>query len=257
MGIRACVVLLGVVATACSRGGTAPSGTASDASAATVVTTDAARAPISAEAATDAPEPDDDAADPLERSARPFWKAGGHPDIVYVPTPQKIVDRMLDVAKFKKTDLLYDLGCGDGRIMVTAAKRYGVHAVGFDIDPKRVAEAREYVRANGLEDLVTVRWADILMVDRSPANVVTMYLSPSLQETLVHHTEMMPPGSRVVTHNYALSDAIPTAHWSMQAPYFGSKNQLWEAGVPEDQAHYEFVEHHVFLYVTPVKFPKE
>jgi len=72
----------------------------------------------------------------------------------------------------------------------------------------------------------------------------------------VHHTSMMESGSRVVTHDYALSDAIPTAHWSMQAPFFGNANQLWEAGVPEDQAHYEFVEHYIFLYVTPVYRPE-
>jgi hypothetical protein len=95
------------------------------------------------------------------------------------------------------------------------------------------------------------------MVDLSPATVVTMYLSPKLQETLAHHTEMMPPGSRVVTHDYALSDAIPTARWALQAPFFGNMNQLWEAGVPEDQAHYEFVQHHIFLYVTPLRYPKE
>jgi precorrin-6B methylase 2 len=251
------MAFVAVVGAACSRGGPAPpSAAASDGSAASV-TTDAARPAVSADAAADAPEPDDEATDPLEKSARKFWNAEGRPDIVYVPTPQKIVDHMLAVAKIKKTDLLYDLGCGDGRILVTAAKRYGVHAVGFDIDPKRVAEARENVRANGLEDLVTVRWADIMMVDLSPATVVTMYLSPKLQETLVHHTEMMAPGSRVVTHDYALSDAIPTARWSMQAPFFGNMNQLWEAGVPEDQAHYDFVQHYVFLYVTPVRYPKE
>jgi len=219
MGIRACVVLLAVVGAACSREGPAPSAAASDASTASVAT-DASRPPLSADAAADASEPDDDAADSLEKYARKFWKAGGHPDIVYVPTPQTIVDRMLEAAKIKKTDLLYDLGCGDGRILVTAAKRYGMHAVGFDIDPRRVAEARENVRANGLEDLVTVRWADILMVDLSPANVVTMYLSPQLQETLVHHTSMMESGSRVVTHDYALSDA--GAFLRAQEPALGS-----------------------------------
>src|SRR5262245_42827675 len=78
------------------------------------------------------------------------------PDVVYVPTPQPIVDKMLELARVKKDDLVYDLGCGDGRIVVTAAKRYGAHAVGFDIDPVRVKEARQNVKKNGVEHLVTI-----------------------------------------------------------------------------------------------------
>src|SRR6188768_841017 len=78
------------------------------------------------------------------------------PDVVYVPTPQAVVDRMLEMAEVKTGDIVYDLGCGDGRIVVTAAKRYGVRAVGFDIDPQRVKEARENARANGVEHLVRI-----------------------------------------------------------------------------------------------------
>src|SRR4051812_25371506 len=77
-------------------------------------------------------------------------------DVIYVPTPHEVVDRMLELAKIRDGDIVYDLGCGDGRIVVTAAKRYGVKAVGFDIDPKRVAEARANVRKNGVDHLVTI-----------------------------------------------------------------------------------------------------
>src|SRR5207253_3922160 len=83
------------------------------------------------------------------------------PDVVYVPTPQEVVDKMLELANVKKGDVVYDLGCGDGRIVVTAAKKYGVKALGFDIDPDRIRESMENVRKNKIEDLVTIKKADI------------------------------------------------------------------------------------------------
>lgn len=86
--------------------------------------------------------------------------------MVYVPTPQKIVDKMLELAKLRPDDVLYDLGCGDGRILVTAAKRYGVHAFGVDIDPDRVREARDNARASGVEDLVDIEQRDVFTVGR-------------------------------------------------------------------------------------------
>ncbi|HEX8794068.1 MAG TPA: class I SAM-dependent methyltransferase [Polyangiaceae bacterium] len=198
-----------------------------------------------------------DSADPVERRACLRWDAIGQPDIVYVPTPQAIVDRMLGVARVQKADLLYDLGCGDGRIVVTAARRYGAHAVGFDIDPERVTEARANVRAAGVEDLVTIRWADITMVDLSPAQVVTMYLSPRVEQWLMQSLQKLAPGSRIVTHDYKLPDVMPVGRWSLQGPFFGRSNELYEAGVPEDPAHYQFTEHRIFFYVTPLEFPKE
>src|SRR3954468_6528625 len=82
-------------------------------------------------------------------------------EIPFVPTPVEVVDKMLELAQLKKGDVLYDLGCGDGRIVVTAAKKYGVKAVGFDVDPQRIKEARENVATNGVGDLVTIRQADI------------------------------------------------------------------------------------------------
>src|SRR6266404_5163623 len=89
--------------------------------------------------------------------------------VPYVPTPQEVVDKMLELAEVKKGDVVYDLGCGDGRIVVTAAKKYGVKGVGFDIDPDRVRESLENVRRNKVEDLVTIKKADIFTLDLSEA----------------------------------------------------------------------------------------
>ena len=92
---------------------------------------------------------------------------------------------MLELAEVKEGDVVYDLGCGDGRIVVTAAKKYGVKAIGFDIDPKRIEEARANVKANGVEHLVTIRQADIFELDLREATVVTLYLLPKLNVRLM------------------------------------------------------------------------
>jgi SAM-dependent methyltransferase len=137
------------------------------------------------------------------------------PDVIYVPTPQPIVDRMLQLAKIKKSDLVYDLGCGDGRIVVTAAKKYGVRAVGFDVDPVRVAEARENVRKNKLGHLVTIEQKDIFTLDLSPATVVTLYLLPELNVRLIPQLEQLKPGSRIVSHDFDMEGVTPQRHLSM------------------------------------------
>ena len=115
------------------------------------------------------------------------------PDVMYVPTPHEVVDKMLDLAQVKKGDVLYDLGCGDGRIVVAAAERFGVKAVGFDVDPKRVAEARENVREHNVGHLVTIKQQDIFKADISEATVVTMYLLPTL------NVRMMPKLAKLKT----------------------------------------------------------
>lgn len=139
------------------------------------------------------------------------------PDVIYVPTPQPVVDKMLDLAKPKKTDVLYDLGCGDGRIVVTAAKKYGIKAFGFDIDPERVDEARENVRKNGVEDLVTIEEKDIFTIDLSPANIVTLYLLPELNVKLIPQLEKLQPGSRVVTHDFDIEGIKPLKQFGFKA----------------------------------------
>ena len=139
------------------------------------------------------------------------------PDVIYVPTPQPVVEKMLELAKPKKTDVLYDLGCGDGRIVVTAAKKYGIKAFGFDIDPERVDEARENVRKNGVENLVTIEEKDIFTIDLSPANVVTLYLLPELNVKLIPQLEKLKPGSRVVTHDFDIEGIKPLKQFGFAA----------------------------------------
>ena len=173
--------------------------------------------------------------------------------IVYVPTPHRIVDQMLQVAKLKSTDVLYDLGCGDGRILIAAAKK-GARAVGFDIDPARIAEARENVARAGVESLVTIERADVLTVDLTPATVVTMYLSPQVIGKLRLHLMDLAPGTRIVSHDYPIEGAPPDGRWEMTGPFFGSANELWEAGVSEDSPQYKRVDRSIFLWVTPLRW---
>jgi len=131
------------------------------------------------------------------------------PDIYFVPTPQSAVDKMLELAELKKGDVLYDLGCGDGRIVVTAAKRYGVKAVGIDIDPRRVLESLDNVRSNRVESLVTIKNADIFKVDISEADVVTLYLLPELNVKLMPQLRTLKPGSRILSYEFDMRGAKP------------------------------------------------
>jgi SAM-dependent methyltransferase len=131
------------------------------------------------------------------------------PDVIFVPTPQEVVDKMLELAEVKKGDVLYDLGCGDGRIVVTAAKKYGIKAIGFDIDPQRIKEARENVASSGVGDLVEIRQADIFETDLREANVVTLYLLPELNVRLMPQLRQLKNGSRIVSHDFDMRGARP------------------------------------------------
>lgn len=131
------------------------------------------------------------------------------PDVVYVPTPQPVVEKMLELAEVKPGDVVYDLGCGDGRIVVTAAKKYGVKAAGFDIDPQRVKEANENVRSNKVEHLVSIKQQDIFTLDLREASVVTLYLLPDLNTRLMPQLAKLKPGSRIVSHDFDMRGAKP------------------------------------------------
>jgi len=130
--------------------------------------------------------------------------------VPYVPTPQEVVERMLELAQVKKGDIVYDLGSGDGRIVVTAAKKYGVKAIGFEIDPERIKESAENIKKAGVGDLVEIRQQDIRTVDLSPATVLTMYLLPEVNLMIRPNIlKQMKPGSRVVSHDFDMGDWKP------------------------------------------------
>lgn len=128
----------------------------------------------------------------------------------YVPTPQEIVDAMLALANVQKTDYVVDLGCGDGRIPVTAAKKYGARGLGVDIDPARIAEANANAKAAGVEHLVTFKLQDAIKTDVTTATVVTTYLlSASNLRLRPILTKQLKPGSRIITHNFSMGDWAP------------------------------------------------
>jgi uncharacterized protein (TIGR03000 family) len=133
------------------------------------------------------------------------------PDVIYVPTPQEVVDKMLELADVKKGDVVYDLGCGDGRIVCTAAKKYKCKAFGFDIDPKRIeeSEANKAKLDRDIQKLVSFKKQDIFELDLSPASVVTLYLLPGLNVKLIPQLKKLKDGSRIVSHAFAMKGVKP------------------------------------------------
>lgn len=154
-------------------------------------------------------------------------------EVDFVPSPAEVVDAMLELANVKKTDVVYDLGCGDGRIVIEAAKRFGARGVGIDIDPDRIREARENARKAGVETLVTFREEDLFKSDFRDATVVALFLkwnyNRKLRPTL---WEQLRPGTPVVSHEHDFGADWPPARTVMA----GQKK--------------------VYLYVVPVKAKK-
>jgi SAM-dependent methyltransferase len=155
------------------------------------------------------------------------------PDVIFVPTPQDVVDKMLELVQVTKDDLLYDLGCGDGRIVVTAAKRYGCRAVGYDIDPVRVKESLENVQKNNVGHLAKIEQKDIFTLDLSEANVITLYLLPSLNVKLFPQLEKLKPDSRIVSHDFRMRGVKPDK-------------------VIKLNSNYDQQEHKIYLWTTPL-----
>jgi len=131
------------------------------------------------------------------------------PDVGFVPTPMAAVERMIAMADIKTGELVYDLGCGDGRIVVAAAQRGGVRAVGVDINPERVVESRANAVTAGVENLVSIRQADIFTLDLSEADVVFLYLTPRLNERLMPQLRKLKPGSRIISYEFDMGNAKP------------------------------------------------
>jgi predicted O-methyltransferase YrrM len=133
------------------------------------------------------------------------------PDVIYVPTPDDVVDAMLKVAKVGKADVLYDLGSGDGRIPITAARKYGIaKGIGIDINPERIAEANENLRKAGVADRVQFINADLFESDFSDATVITLYLLPALNLKLLPKLlQEVRPGTRIVSHAFDMGSWQP------------------------------------------------
>src|SRR5690606_29715463 len=144
-----------------------------------------------------------------------------------------VVDKMLELAEIDSDDVVYDLGCGDGRIVIAAAKKYGARGFGFDIDPQRVKEARQNVRDQGVEDLVTIEQKDLFQLDLSKANVVTLYLLPALNVKLIPQLKRLQPGARIVSHDFDMGDIQPKVHVEVK---------------PAEDAR----PHHVYLWTAPL-----
>jgi SAM-dependent methyltransferase len=165
---------------------------------------------------------------------RPKVKVG------YWPTPQEIVDKMLELAKVTKDDVVYDLGCGDGRIVVAAAKKHGARAVGVDIDPKLLGEARANVKAAKVEDLVTIRKEDLFKTDITGATVVTLYLNDKANLALMPILKKsLKPGARIVSQTWDMGDWKPdktisaTGIDEKERTKHEYKLYLWIIGKPE------------------------
>jgi len=140
----------------------------------------------------------------------PARKLPQTPDVIFVPTPQEVVDEMLRLANVKKGDVLYDLGSGDGRIPITSARKFGVRGVGIDIDPQRIAEANENAKRSGVTDLVKFRQEDLFKADFREATVVTLYLLPDLNEKLRPKLwAELKPGTRIVSHQFEMGTWKP------------------------------------------------
>lgn len=143
---------------------------------------------------------------PMSLLAQAHKKAPARgPDVIFVPTPQDVVEDMLRLANVRKGDVLYDLGSGDGRIAITAAKKYGIKATGIDIDPERIREAKENARKAGVTDLVQFRQEDLFQANFRDATVVTLYLLPDLNVKLRPKLwNELKPGTRIVSHQFEM-----------------------------------------------------
>ncbi len=130
-------------------------------------------------------------------------------DIPFVPSPMIVVDRMLELAEVKKDDIIYDLGSGDGRILIQAAKRYGARGVGIDMNPKLVADATRKAAEENVSHLVQFRAADGLTVDISDATVVTLYMFKWFNNQMRPKLQQLQPGSRVVAHDFDIDEWVP------------------------------------------------
>lgn len=148
------------------------------------------------------------------------------PDCVYVPTPHDVVEKMLEMADVKKDDVVYDLGCGDGRIVVQAAKKRGCTGVGFEIVPELIEKARENIRENHVEHLVEIKNEDLYQTDISKATVLPIYLLPKMLTKLKPKLAKLEPGTRIVSHDYRIEGVISDKTVKMVSKETGAEHLL-------------------------------
>jgi len=153
------------------------------------------------------------------------------PDVPYIPTTETAVKAMLELAGVKRSDIVYDLGCGDGRIVIAAAKSYGARGVGIDIDPVLVREAKKNARRAGVERRVEFREQDLFRANFSEATVVTLFLLPSINKRLLPQLQALKPGTRIVSNTFEIGDWKPAREIVVKDDaaddyYFGSKRLL-------------------------------
>ena len=178
----------------------------------------------------------------LSASLAPAQKAGPSrkPDVPYIPTTETAVKAMLELADVKRSDIVYDLGCGDGRIVIAAAKRYGARGVGIDIDPALVREAKKNARQAGVERRVEFREQDLFQANFREATVVTLFLLPAINKRLLPQLEVLKPGTRIVSNTFEIGDWKPV-------------REIVVKDDPDDD--YYFGSHRLFLWIVPERKP--
>jgi SAM-dependent methyltransferase len=172
-------------------------------------------------------------------------------DVRFITTPMNVADQMLLLAEIKASDVLYDLGCGDGRIAIRAAKRFGIHCIGYDIDPERIKESRENAIKAGVEDLVQFEVADIFTLDLSKADVIMMYLLPELNVRLIPQLQQMKPGSRIVSNNFDMEGVEPVTDKVVQ--HIRNTDDPYEIYGENDKLDFSVI----YLWRTPLKMNSE
>lgn len=192
----------------------------------------------------------DDGAAPAKDRPRP-------PDAVFVPTPQDVVEKMLELAAVKKTDLVYDLGCGDGRIVVTAARKYGCRAAGFDLDPMCVKLARASVAKEQLGERVVIEQKDVFTLDLSQADVVTLYLGERLNAKLIPQLQKLKPGARIVSHQFAIEGWQPDQVVRVRSAENGLEHTLYLWTVPAKKGRIFFLDGSCSSRCAMVASPQE
>ncbi len=154
------------------------------------------------------------------------------PDVGYYATTQDVVEEILKQVRVAKNDVVCDLGCGDGRFVITAAKQFGCRGIGYEIDPKLVREGRQRAQATGVAERATIVEQDIFTVDLSKVTVVTLFLLPELNRRLIPQLEKLPPQARVVSHEFEIPGLVPDREMTFVSKQDDSEHLLFFYSVP-------------------------